>query len=97
MSDIDHERVASLLSIAKDSGEHSGKLSSLQGWAIRELIAINDEIKAAAVAQKKADDELEAQDREGIEATQPRAIPSQQFHANGEPVEAPPAVVDRRI
>jgi len=49
MSDVDLDRVEALLSIAEKCTGHSGKLSSLQTWAIAELIAINDEIKVAAV------------------------------------------------
>jgi hypothetical protein len=54
MSDIDVERVSSLLSIAEKCTGHSGKLSNLQSWAIGQLISINADIKAQATADAKA-------------------------------------------
>lgn len=52
--EVDVGRVADLLNIAAACTGHSGKLSNLQSWAIGELIAINGQLKDAAVAEARA-------------------------------------------
>lgn len=67
MSDIDFERIECLLNVAKECGGHSGKLGNIQSAAIGQLIAINDEIKAAAVEDARVTAQAEI-DRINAEA-----------------------------
>jgi hypothetical protein len=57
MTDISTEQLARafyLLEIAEKANGHTGKLSNLQSWAITELMDINAQIKADAVAAAQA-------------------------------------------
>jgi hypothetical protein len=92
MSEADHERVAHLLHIAEACGGHSGKLSNLQGWAIGELMAINDQIKKAAVAKAESDRkaaEVELRDAPDM------SLGAEQVESNGNG--QGPTIADRRI
>lgn len=57
MTKVDTTYVSNLLEIAERCTGHSGKLSALQGWAIGELVRINEEIKNPPVVEDE--DEVE--------------------------------------
>lgn len=69
MTEVDWRHVEILLNVAEKCTGHTGKLSSLMSAAIKELLAINDEVKADAVAEAEAAKQAE------IDA-QPKMIPA---------------------
>lgn len=88
MTTIDTAYVAALLEVAERCTGHPGKLANLQGWAIGELLAINEQIKADAVAA--------ARDAQITAAPAPMEPPPEsvapQASLAAAPAEAPPVV-----
>lgn len=107
MSDLDYEHISNLFAIVKGNAEHSGKFGAIQDYAMRELNAINEQLREKRMGEKKAEEEKAAEQ----EASKPKAIPSEQFDLSGKPVEdgdprdmngnlpkdANTTIVDRRI
>lgn len=76
--------LAALLELAERSGDHSGKLSALQGWAIRELIKVNDELKGTAAPKAALPPETTPNDEETEDETEDEMLgTAHEAQANG--------------
>ena len=84
---ISYERAYILLEVTEKCAQHSGKLNSLGGAALSELLAMNEEVRAEAAAKAKAQAEkdaavaqaaaqAQAADIEAKNGETPKAIPS---------------------
>lgn len=88
MSDLDYEHISNLFAIVKGNAEHSGKFGAIQDYAMRELNAINDQLREKRMSEKVAEEKqlAEHKDRQP-QLKEAKAIPSQQFDLAGKPVE----------
>ena len=93
MSDLDYEHISNLFAIVKGNAEHSGKFGAIQDYAMRELNAINDQLREKRMGEKKAEEAQLAEHNERqakLKAEgKPKAIPSEQLDLSGKPVEEP--------
>lgn len=101
MSDLDYEHIANLFAIVKGNAEHSGKFASIQDYAMRELAAIDAQLRDKRAAEKKSEAEKAQQDaaakQEADTADEAEAIDDENDHSVDPNLGAPRALPERRV